>query len=405
MPLIKARLLVPAGSVHEAEKNAGIASVALGFLNNPSADAFNKTGVRVSARASEDMTVISSSGLSSYLDTILRGIERLVITGSVNQERIDDYKKNYERNFTRESFNRNRAYQVEIAKALYGEKHPYTTKGSPTKESVSSLGKDEAMSFIRQYVRPNGATLIVVGNFDATYAKKMIAENFSDHGNWSGGEIPKRAAAEGPAQTEPNVFGVVGDENKAQIVTRVMYRADAGIDEKMGLRMILAEMLNTRMGEVRTKLASGYTVGGGFAPAVGPSRYVFSGEIDREKIGETVKFMRHQVESLRTGSESFNEEFAAARRVVLKKLLAESTETGFVASQLTRIALYGLDVNAFETLQQSVAGATPKQIKELMAYDLAPEREIVALQGPKSILVKAFADAGIENAKIIEPQI
>lgn len=417
MPVVKAQLIVNAGSVNEKESEAGVADAALKYLAMQSADVydrakmrmgsaevFNKTGVRIQGRAGRDYSVFSASGMSSYLETILKGIERLMLAGEIAERDMEDYRAAFKRNYKRESFQRNDAFQVEIAKAVYGADHPYTTKGSPVMKSINNISRDSATNFIRNMVKPKDATLIVVGNFDPIYAKKVIKENYGNHGRWSGGK-GKVAVPESSADlSKPKFIGVVGSDNSSQIRLNISYPVASGTAaEKYGLRLILAQMLNKRMSQVRSKLGSTYGTYAGYSRALGPSRFSIGGTIDASRAGESVKFIREQIEDLRN-SENFKVEFAEARRVVLKKTMAVSNETGFLAYSLTQMAVFELGADNHDSLVREIANSTPAQVKTVLETELPPNKEVLAVLGARKVLDSMFSEVGIQSPTIVEPK-
>ena len=51
-----------------------------------------------------------------------------------------------------------------------------------------------------------------------------------------------------------------------------------------------------------------------------------------------------------------------------------------------------------------MAAVAPAQVKALMKSELDPNNEIVVVFGDRAHVEKTFADAGIKDVKIVEPQ-
>ena len=75
-----------------------------------------------------------------------------------------------------------------------------------------------------------------------------------------------------------------------------------------------------------------------------------------------------------------------------------------LAGRLAQIALYGLEPNYYNTLLQQVAAVSPAQVRALLAHELDPNNEVIVVLGDKAHLDKTFADAGINDVKIVEPE-
>jgi predicted Zn-dependent peptidase len=289
-----------------------------------------------------------------------------------------------------------RAFSLAAATALYGAEHPYTVTGSPSQESRGRMGRDLLLGFKNKHYSAANATLVVVGAFDAAKAKEIIEDNF---GSWGKGHRDQPPPAASRA-TGPQALGVVR-ESGPQVTVAIGYPGPAGIDGFHAARTILAEMLRQRMARARTELGSTYGLQVSWSPSVGPTAYGVTGTVDVERAGETLKFLREQIAALHRG-EGLQADFALARRVVLKRLLAESAETPSLAARLAQIANYDLAPDHFDKQIQLVAAAPLAQVKVLLANELAAANEVVVAMADRATLEKVFAEAGLTAVKYVE---
>ena len=161
-------------------------------------------------------------------------------------------------------------------------------------------------------------------------------------------------------------------------------------------------MMTLRMASVRTELGSTYGIYAGRSTRVGPTSYQVGGTVDAARAGESLKFMRMKLQELRDGVD-FDRDFVTARHSVLKKLLAQSTESYTLAGRLSQIARYKLDTAYYEKLARNVASVLPKQVKALMAIELDPNKEIIVNMADRPTLEASFAEAGLDNVRIVDP--
>jgi zinc protease len=399
MPIVTARLMFRVGSAHEPPDKAGLAELTAAFLRPPLDANFTRTGVSFRGFAANDTTSFVSRGMEIYLEVMIKGLERIIKAGHISQDGIESWQKRMKVSFQSERGRLQRAFAKEAAAAVYGDEHPYVTTGSATPASYSKMGLDLLTDFRRKHYSASNATLIVVGSFNPQLAKKFINDNF---GEWGKGHTDQPVTAPAPARSGPEYVGVVG-EPAPQLMLRVYYPGPSGIDGQYAARLVVSQMLSQRMSRVRAELGSTYGIGGGWSPSIGPSAYGLGGTIDAERAGETIKFIREQLDKLR-GGEDFDIEFAKARRVVLKQLLAESGETGTLASRLANIEVFNLPPDYSDTLVRFVAAVPMAQVKALIASDLDPSREVVAAMADRPTLEKAFEQAGLDNVRFVEPK-
>jgi zinc protease len=396
MPVITARLVFAAGAAHEPPDKAGLAVLTASLLRPPPGSNFTRTGVSFSGFADYDTTTFVSRGMNIYLEVILKGLERVVKVGDIRQLSVEAWQKRMNVALDTRSARQSRAFNTAEAAALFGAEHPYTVTGVATPESRGRMGRDLLMDFKNKHYSAANATLVVVGAFDAAKAKEIIEDNF---GSWGKGhrDQPPPAASR---VAGPQMLGVVS-EGAPQVALSIGYPGPAGIDGFHAARTILAEMLRQRMARARTELGSTYGLQVSWSPSVGPTAYGISGTVDVERAGETLKFLREQIAALHRG-EGLQADFALARRVVLKRLLAESAETPSLAARLGQIAIYELAPDYVDKQIKMVAAAPLAQVKLLIKDELAAAKEVVVAMSDRATLEKVFAEAGLTAVKYVE---
>ncbi|MBA3541406.1 MAG: insulinase family protein [Deltaproteobacteria bacterium] len=400
MPLVSARLIF--NNVGDAllPDSAALPSLAAGYLSLPlDAEAFGRTGVEVGCRSSMDATTCSSNGMAIYLDVILKGLERLIVAGEYRQEAVENWQKRARENLKTKSQQQEDEFDRQFATAVFGPDHPYTKTAILTADHINKVSKDSLQSFRKTHYSAGNATLVVVGDFDPAKAESAVRGNF---GAWGRGTVDKAVEATQVKRTGPAYIGVAGKDDP-QLNVQIAFPAPAGIDGQEGAREVLAAMLNIRIADIRFKLGSTYGIASGRRPRKGPTAYMVSGTVDAERGGESIKAMRTEIDNLRKGS-TFDVDFVRARRKLISDLLGESTVTGELAGRLAFIGIYGLEPTYYNTLLQQIAAVSPAQVRALIGQELNPNNEVLVVLGGKASLDKAFAEAGIKDVKIVEPE-
>jgi predicted Zn-dependent peptidase len=161
-------------------------------------------------------------------------------------------------------------------------------------------------------------------------------------------------------------------------------------------------MINLRMGDIRFKLGSTYGVYAYRRPQIGPTAYEMGGNVDAPRAGESLKAMRAGVQMLRDGV-NFDVDFVRARRSLIENMLGQSTVSSEMVSRLGNIEMFGLQENYYDQLIKQIAAVSPAQVKALIAKELDPKNEIVVCLADRATLEKSFAEAGLDQVKIVEP--
>jgi zinc protease len=400
MPLVSTRLIFEHAGDAVSPDSPLLPSIAAQFLRlPPDAEAFAKTGVGVECETAPDATICVSSGVNIYLEVMLKGLERLITAGTYDQESIERWQKTVRGHLGTKSAQQHLELDRQLLTALNGPDHAYTKTGIYTADAVGKISKDKLDAFRRGHYTAGNATLIIVGDFEPKQAEALARASF--HG-WSKGTIDKPVDRTRAPRTAPARIGVVGKE-EPQLSIQLAYPAPAGVDGQEGARQVLAEMIQIRVAEVRFKLGTTYGVRVGRRARSGPTAYGISGTVDAERAGESIRAIRDNIAMLRNADQSFEVDFVRARRKVISRLLGESTVTAELAARLGFIAQFDLDEKFFNTMLRQVAVLSVAQVQSLIKSELDPQKEVLVVLGDKPHLERAFKDAGILDAKLVEP--
>ena len=399
MPVVSAQLIFDVGDASMPD-NPALADRAANFLSPPlDANVFGRSGVQVECETTPDHTICFARGMSIYLEVVVKGLERLIKAGVYNQEQVERWQKSTKIAFQLRRPQQRLEFQRQQLTAVFGPDHPYTRTGVLVPEAVGKIGYDALTAFRNKHYSAANATLVIAGAFDPKQAESLIRGSFGD---WSKGHKDVPVAREPYKRTGPSFIGVISDEDP-QVDVAILYPSPAGIDGQQAARMVLTGMLNDRMWDIRAKLGATYGTYARRDTRLGPSVYDLGGAVDAPRTGEAIKAMRDGLDSLRKGTD-FDVAFVRSRRKVIQQLLGESTMSAELAGRLGQIARYHLDPGYYNSLLQQVAAVSLAQIKDLIAGELDPSNEVVVLLGDRASLTKAFADAGIQDVKLIEPE-
>ena len=386
------------------QKTAPIEELPQGAQNT---DVFSRTGIEIDCGSSDDATYCGTHGVNIYLDVMVKGLERLLKAGEYTQEQIERWQKRTKEEWKLHSTQEENEYVRQVMTSIYGPDHAYTKTAVLTPDAAGKIHKDSLDSYRDKHFRAGNATLILVGSFEPKAAEKLVRSVFGDMGK---GTVDKPVDPKPYKRNGAVYVGVKKSKEDQQVTVTIGYPAPAGVDGQEGARRVLAEMMNIRAENVRFKRGSTYGLYFSRQAKVGPSAYlmrggaVIGGTMDAERAGESIKAIRDGLDDMRKGDAEFDEDFVRARRKLISTLLGESTVTGELAQRLSFIAQFGLDANYYNTLLQQIAAVSPAQIRALIKTELDPNNEVIVALGDQAHLDRMFADAGIKDVKIIEPE-
>ncbi|MBJ6985478.1 pitrilysin family protein [Luteimonas sp. MC1750] len=204
VPVVQLNYQFPAaGYSADAEGRMGTASFAMGMLDEGAAGAgplafaerAETLGAQLGAGAALDAGTAWLSALSAKLDASVALFADMLRRPDFDAAELERVRATWIANIAQEKARPQTAALRVLPPLLYGEGHPYAMPftGSGTEASIAALTRDDLLAFHRASVRPEGATLVVVG--DTTLAE--IVPLLEKHlGDWRGsGEAPAVAAA------------------------------------------------------------------------------------------------------------------------------------------------------------------------------------------------------------------
>ena len=400
MPIVTARMVFNTGWAHEPDNRAGLAAITSRMLSYRTLDIEQMMLVSRSQDVSAHHTALSAWALDSYLESMLKNMERRITVGDFSQKAIENWQRSMGYRLSSRRFRTSTAAGRELYTAVYGADHPYTVRGAATKKTVKQVDRDSAMDFKDGHYTAANGTLILTGQFDVVQAEKLVRKYFDGLKKGKRDTLPDLQSKPVGSAT---YVGVV-TEKRPQMKVSIAYPGPTGMDAGHATRLILSEMINIRLGDVRQKLGASYGVYSRWRPGLGPTHYTMGGDVDVRQAGAALAAMRAGIAEVRAGYQDFDADFVHARRKVMQRLLGESSASEAVARRLDTLARHDLPSDYYSKLMRRVAVTRPVQVQALAQKELRADGEVVVCSADRETLTQAFAEAGLTGVKLVEPE-
>ncbi len=213
IPIVHFNLMFDAGFAADQFAAPGTASLAMNMMDEGTK---NRTALEISEElallganlgtgSNLDMSSVTLSALRANLDPSLDIFADVVLNPSFPKKDFERLQK-----ITLAQIQREKVQPIQMAlrvfpKIMYGAKHAYGNPltGSGTEESVGKMTREEMMKFHGTWIKPNNATLIVVGATTMDEIKPKLEKLFRD---WKPGEVPKKNIADVAQKPKPVVY-------------------------------------------------------------------------------------------------------------------------------------------------------------------------------------------------------
>ena len=192
LPLVNVALQFDAGYAADANDILGTSSFTLDMLTEGttsrssleiSAEA-EDLGANIYANSSLDVSNVGVSALKSELDASVALMADIARNPAFSQTEIDRLRKQWLAGIEREQ---NQPVQIALRNLppiMYGEGHSYGIPftGSGTKASINSLSQQDLINFHKTWLRPDNATIYIVGDTTMQEIIPLLNTHFAD---WS----------------------------------------------------------------------------------------------------------------------------------------------------------------------------------------------------------------------------
>ncbi len=202
VPVVQMSYQFDGGYASDVGGKLGTASFAMGMLDE-GAGALDSLGFKARAEslgaefgsgASLDGSSAYVSALKSNLDPSVALFADMLRAPRFDQKDIDRVKAQWIAGIAQEKARPNSVALRVLPPLLYGEGHPYAIPftGSGTEAAIASLTRDDLVAYRNAWLRPENATIIVVGDTTLDQIVPVLNRHLGD---WKGaGAAPKVAA-------------------------------------------------------------------------------------------------------------------------------------------------------------------------------------------------------------------
>jgi len=215
VPVVQMSLLMKGGYITDQGGKLGTASFTMGMLDEGAgkydalsfADAADRIGMQWGTGASLDDASVYVSALKKNLEPSVELLATMLTQPRFDDKDIERVRQSWIAGIKQEKARPNAAALRVLPPLLYGQDHPYGIpfSGTGNEESIASLTRDDLLNYHRTWVRPEGATLVVVGD---TTLEEIVPVLEKHLGQWKvGTEAPDTVEVPAvPLPEKPRVF-------------------------------------------------------------------------------------------------------------------------------------------------------------------------------------------------------
>ena len=271
----------------------------------------------------------------------------------------------------------------EVARLLYGPKHPWGQPAGGTPESVRAIRRADLVRFHDTYFRPNNALLSVSGDFEPSRILPLLSERF---GAWRPRSLPPSRLPGFPKDAPRTVVTVdlpEGTQSQLALATRTLPAthpdALALSTANAALGGLFTSRLNHQLREVK-----GWTYGLFSSVAFNKRTGVFQvrGSVQAPRTVDSLKEVEAVMGQYATGDLT-DRELAQAKEAILQSLPSALETNDAVASTFVTLSVLGRPLDYYATLPRRLGALTRDEVARVAKANLEPGRIPVVVVGPR----------------------
>ena len=391
LPLVSVDLLIKTGVDGEPSNKPGLADFVASLLDEGTktrntiqvAEAFENVAAHFSANAGLDATRLHLNSLVETLPQALDVFSDVALNPAFRPADIDRVRKIKLGELEQKNAVPGPLAYDEMAKQLYGEKHPWGKPAGGTPESVKSFTQADLARFHRTFYRPNNAVIAVVGDITPDDAVKLLEQKFA---KWKAGPLPKlRLPAFPKLEARHLVFVPKAGATQSQVWTGTRLDARASDPQAIPLKTAnyaLGGLFTSRL-NLNLREQHGYSYGVfssvGFTKEGGT--LMATGGIVAKNTVDAVKEYENELTRFSDGKIS-PAELHAGQEAYVRSLPSILETNDSVATALNSLVIQGLPLDYYRTLPAKVQAVTLDDVQKAVTRFVKPDQWPIVIAGP-----------------------
>ena len=190
VPVVSIALQFDAGYAADAQREVGTASLTLAMMDESTrsrsaleidAEA-ELLGARISSRSNLDTSIVSLSAMKSELQASIELFADVILNPAFSADELERLRARWLASIEREKNDPVDLALRTLPPLIYGPDHAYGIPftGTGRADSIRRIGREQLLQFHSDWIRPDNATVTVVGDVSMDEILPLLEQNFGD---------------------------------------------------------------------------------------------------------------------------------------------------------------------------------------------------------------------------------
>ncbi len=412
IPVVNVALQFDAGYAADAGDKLGLANFTGSMLDEGAGrlDALElsaeleKLGATLGSASNLDTTTVRLSALKENLAPSLTLLSDVVRRPTFASEEVERQRKQLLAGVAQEKANPQAIALRLLPPLLYGQGHAYgiPLTGSGDEAGIASISRDDLVRFKDKWLRPDNATLFVVGDTSMREIKPLLERNF---GNWrASGEKPSKNIGTVSLPEKPRVVLVDRPGSPQSFILAGHVAPPTGVDNNIAISAmneIVGGGFNSRINS-NLREDKGWSYGSftALVGANGQRPLVLLAPVQTDKTGASIAEIKKELSAFFGDKPATSEELERVKLDNVRSLPGQYETSGSVLGSLLSSSRFGRPFNYPTTLPSKYRTLDTADIAAAAAEVLRPDQMTWVIIGDAAKIEQEIRDAGIGEVEV-----
>ena len=406
VPVVGFNLQIDAGYAADQVGAPGTASLAMAMLDEgtTSRDALQISeelqalGARVGTGSNLDLSSVTLSTLTETLDGALDIYADIILHPSFPEADFDRLKTQQLAGIQREKVSPTQMALRVLPLILYGDDHAYgiPLTGSGTEAAVAALTRQDLLAFHATWVRPNNATLVVVGDVAMTALVPKLERVFA---GWEAADVPAKNIGTVAPRTGSDVYLIDRPGSQQSVIFAGHLAPPKSNPNEMAIEAVNTVLGGSFRSRVNMNLREdkhwSYGARTQVIDARGQRPFIVNAPVQTDKTKESMQEIFGELSGIRESRPVTSDELGKAKDLRTLTLPGHWETNGAVSQDLVSIVRYGLPDDYYDTYAENVRALDISGVSETAQALIRPDRMVWVVVGDRAVIEEGIAELGL----------
>lgn len=412
-PVVQFRLVMDAGYAADPKDAPGTASLTLAMMDEGTkrrtalqiSALADKLGANISSNSSLDSSTVSLSAITTLVDPSLDLYADIIRNPAFPEKELARLKKQTLARIQQEKSSPTQLALRVFGPLLYGNTHAYgiPLTGSGTLAAVKTLDAEKLQAFHNTWVRPDNATLVVVGDISMDKLKPLLNKYF---GNWKAPQTkaPEKRLPHLDNPTKQRIFLLNRPGPQATIIAGDLAPPKGNPQDiaMTTVNSILGGAFNSRINlNLREDKHWSYGAQSILLNAKAQQPWIVFAAVQTDKTAASMQQIQAELRGILGKQPPTKTELVNAQDNLTRKLPGENETSGEIAGTLSKSVIFNLPENYYETYISKVRSLDIRQLSTAAKTMVYPNALTWVVVGDVSAIEANIRKLGWGEVKVI----